>query len=505
MASDAVGLDRISRIVGYKITKGDFSASSPNLPVRIAIIGEANEANQGSLNLAPVQVTSARQAGELYGFGSPIYLMMRILRPVNSEGVGGIPTVVYPQAKAPGATAKVVRVESIGTANKNGVHTLIIAGRTNIDGDFYNINIQSGDTTAVISQKIEDAVNNVLGSPVIPLADDYGTDFTTKWAGLSANGLSITVDTGDDDLGLTYIVTDEQAGAGTPDIQDALDLFGSDWITHVVNGYGTVAGIMTTLETFNGIPSPDNPTGRYSGIIMKPFTAITGSTAEDPSTITEPRKEQVTIAMAPAPLSAGLHFEAAANMTALSGPVAQNTPHLDVSGKPYPDMPTPASIGAMAIYDNRDAIVKKGCSTVDLKGGRYVVQDFVTTYHPIGENPPQFRYVRSLTIDWNVRYTYYLLEEINVVDHAIANDNDIVNVSKVVKPKQWKQILFTMADDVVLPALVVDAEFMKNSVVVNISTTNPERFESFFRYKRSGYARISSTTAEAGFNFGTLN
>lgn len=505
MASDAVGLDRISRIVGYKITKGDFSASSPNLPQRIAILGEANEANQGSLNLEPVQITSSRQAGELYGYGSPIYQMMRILRPVNSEGVGGIPTVVYPQAKAPGATAKVIRVESVGTANKNGVHTLIIAGRTNVDGSFYNVNIQSGDTASVIAQKMEDAVNNVLYSPVIALSDDYGSDFTSKWSGLTANGISISVDTGDDDLGLTYVVSQDQAAAGTPDIQDALDKFGSDWSTIVVNGYGTVAGVMSTLETFNGIPSPENPTGRYSGIIMKPFVAITGSTAEDPSSITEPRNEQVTIAIAPAPLSAGLHFEAAANMALLQAPVAQNTPHLDVSGKAYPDMPTPQSIGAMAIYDNRDAIVKKGCSTVDLKGGRYVVQDFVTTYHPLGENPPQFRYVRSLTIDWNVRYTYYLLEEINVVDHAIANDNDIVNVDKVVKPKQWKQILFTMADDLVLRALIVDAEFLKQAVTVNISTTNPERFETFFRYKRSGYTRIASTTAEAGFNFGTLN
>ena len=68
--STAVGSERISKIVGYKITKGDFSNVTPNLPQRIAVLGEANTANQGALNLTPVQVISAQQAGELYGFGA---------------------------------------------------------------------------------------------------------------------------------------------------------------------------------------------------------------------------------------------------------------------------------------------------------------------------------------------------------------------------------------------------------------------------------------------------
>jgi hypothetical protein len=45
---------------------------------------------------------------------------------------------------------------------------------------------------------------------------------------------------------------------------------------------------------------------------------------------------------------------------------------------------------------------------------------------------------------------------------------------------------------------------MKDSILVGISATNPDRIETFFRYKRSGFVRIASTTAEAGFNFGTL-
>jgi phage tail sheath gpL-like len=167
-------------------------------------------------------------------------------------------------------------------------------------------------------------------------------------------------------------------------------------------------------------------------------------------------------------------------------------------------MPTPLAIGSMATYTNRDTIVKKGCSTVDLVGGKYQVQDFVTTYHPLGELPPQFRYCRNLMLDWNVRYGYFLLEQINVVDHVIADDNDTVRASRVIKPKQWKALLFQYADDLTLRGLVVQPTFMQESITVSLSTSNPDRLEVFFRYKRSGVARIVSTVAEAGFNFGTL-
>ena len=147
--------------------------------------------------------------------------------------------------------------------------------------------------------------------------------------------------------------------------------------------------------------------------------------------------------------------------------------------------------------------MKKGCSTVDLVSGKYQVKDFVTTYHPDGEIPPAFRYVRNLFLDWNVRYGYLLLEQIHVVNHVIADNDDTVNTNNVIKPKQWKQILQGYAEDLVGRALIVDADFMKDSITVDLSDTNPDRLETYFKYKRSGIARISSTVAEAGFNFGS--
>lgn len=505
MASDAVGIDRLSRILGYKLKKGDFRLTSPNLPQRIAVIGEANEANQTGLVTAETLVTSAQQAGTLYGYGSPIYHIMRILKPLRSDGVGGIPVYVYAQAKASGAAAKVIDITPTGTATGNGTHRLVINGRDNIDGVSYDINILEGDTAADVSAKMEDAMNLVLACPVIGTSTSLKATATAKWNGLTSQDISITVDTNGNSLGITYVVAQVTAGSGTPSVAAALTSFGNNWNTIVVNGYGTVSSVLDALESYNGIPDPTIPTGRFSGITMKPFVAITGSTAEDPSSITDTRLKDVTIAIAPAPLSKGLPLEAAANATVLHAVIAQTSPHLGIEGLAYPDMPTPTSIGTMSIYDSRDQILKKGCSTVDLVGGQYIVQDFATTYHPIGETPAQFRYVRNLYgVDMNIYYTIRRAEELYVADHAIANDDDIVDAEKVIKPKEWKSQLDTISDDLASRVLIVNAKFMRDNTFVSISGTNPDRLDTELKYKRSGTARIVSTTAEAGFNYGNV-
>lgn len=505
MPSNAIATDILTRVVGYILKKGNFALTSPNLPHRIVVLGEANNANQGALDTDAKEINSAKQAGQLYGYGSPIYSMLRILRPITNEGVGGIPVIVIPQEAAAGATSKRIRITPSGVASANGTHYVRIAGRDGIDGENYTLNILAGETVADISEKIENAVNAVLAAPVDASSTDYEATLETKWRSLTAQELSVTINTGEDDLGLTYVIAQTQAGSGTPTIAAALAQFGNVWNTIVVNGYGLQATVVSALEAFNGIPLDVNPTGRYAGTTFKPFIAITGSLSNDPSATTDAKLNEVTIAVAPAPLSSGFSFEAAANMTYLFARQAQHSPQLDVAGKFYPDMPTPISIGSMATLLNRNTILKKGCSTVDLVSSKYQVQDFVTTYHPIGEEPAQYRYGRNLNLDWNVRYGYFIREQLYVVDRAISTDDAIVTVDGVIKPKQWVAQLNDYADDLERRALIVDSDFMKVSVEVSINNLIPDRLETYFRYKRSGFARQAATTAEAGFNFGDNN
>lgn len=502
--STAVGLDRISRVSGYNIKKGFFSTETQNLPQIIAVLGEANTANQSGLTVDKVEVTSAAEAATLFGYGSPIHRQISILRPVGGDGVGGIPTIVFPQVSSGGATATVRAWTVTGTATANATHTVVINGRDTLDYQSYNFDVVIGDTPTLVAAKIADAINGVLGSPCSAASALGVVTATSKWKGLTSAELHVTIDYGTNAAGLSYSQTTSTDGAGSVDLAASLALFGDDWYTMVLNPYGEAQ--LDSLESFNGLPNDVNPTGRYSGLIFKPFCAYFGSVSGSKTTLATitddaDRIAQVTNVLCPAPNSKGFTWEAAANVVALASVVYQNTPHLDISGLSYPDMPIPTdgNIGDMSDYNNRDYLVKKGCSTVMLVNGAYQVQDLVTTYHIAGEVPLLYSYPRTLNIHWNVKDSYSTLERLYLKDKVLVADNQIIDVDGAIKPSEWKGIVYGLFDDIAESALINDPQFSKSSLQVQISTTNPNRFETAFNYKTTGTVRISSTTAKAGF------
>ena len=508
MISDAVAAGRVSRVVGYKLQKGFPPLSGVNLPQRIAILGPANAAEEATAPSVATEILSAAEAGNLYGYGSTIHQIARILRPINSDGVGAIPTFVYRQA-APGGAVAASRSLTVtaATVTANVTHYVKINGRASLDGSAYAVGITTDDDADSIAVKVAAAVTAILGAPVTAAVNGVTTnqvDITAKFAGTLSEELSVEVDTGSNAAGVTYAVASLAVGSGDHVVSPTT--FGNEWNTIVINPYGANTAALDALEFINGVPDPDTPTGNYAAIRYTPFVALFGSTdatISNVKVVTTPRKDEVTNVVCPAPNSKGTTAEAAANVASLLAIQAQNSPHLDTAGKSYPDMPTPSDgdIGDYADYSLRDDSAKNGASTVDLVSDVYEVQDLVTTYHPEGENPPSFRFVRSLVQDFNVAYGYRLREDIYVRDKAIASNDQIVEVGDVIKPKQWVQVQRAYADDLSARAIITDADFMKESILVGTSDTNPDRLETFFRYKRSPFTRIASTTAEANFAF----
>lgn len=512
MASSAVGITRVSRVVGYQLNSANFAETSPNLPQRIVVLGQANTDKQVGLDVTQNEINNSYDVGVKYGFGSQLHMASRILHPANAAGVGGIPVVYIAQVEPGAGVAKEMEITVTGTATANVRHNIVVAGRESLDGESYAIDIVAGDTPLQIATKFGDAMSNVTGCPFTVdsvVENQFGASasvtITSKFKGLTSADLNISVNNNDNAGGVSYAFAQTAAASGASDIAPALATWNDQWNTLVLNTYNlSETDVLDALEAFNGVPDNTTPTGQFQAVIQRPFIAVTGSVDDENTTWTDTKKSQVTNAIAPAPLSDAMPLEAAANMIALYAPIAQNTPHLDVNARVYPDMPFPDSIGTMSVYNNRDAYVKKGNSTVTLTADGYKVQDFVTTYHPDSELVPQHRYVRNRTVDSNIRYTYHLSEEVVVIDKVIVNDDDPTNVNGVVKPKEWKAEVFEIIDDLQRRALIADSAFSKSSLVVNLSMVNPDRFETFMQYKRSGIARILSTTVEAGFNFGTL-
>jgi phage tail sheath gpL-like len=261
MSSNAVAQNRISEVVGYLLDKGNFNTSTENLPPIIAILGEANTANQSGLSTAPYQITSAQQAGAAYGYGSPIHSAARILFPLSGGGVS-CPVIVYPQASS-GAVANVQTITVTGTATGNGTVYVNVAGRSILDGASYAVNILTGDTPTAIGTKISNAINASLGAPTTAAPVAGVVTCTAKWTGLTTQDIKISVDTGVTATGCTFAIAQTVAGTGTPAVTTSLNMFGSQWNNIVLNTYGLVSATIGELETFNGGPDPINPTGRY--------------------------------------------------------------------------------------------------------------------------------------------------------------------------------------------------------------------------------------------------
>jgi phage tail sheath gpL-like len=505
MGSNAISQNAVAALVAFLLKKGYFATSSPNLPQSISIFGQANTANQPGLSTTPVQITSAKQAATLYGYGSPIHSVARILFPQSGANVN-IPVYAFPQLAAGGAVAKVLTVTPTGTATAPGTVIMNIAGRATIDGGSYAINIETGDDPTAICNKMRTAVAAALACPILGTGTSTFIG-TAKFKGLESNDIKITIDLNGSNTGVTFAVANTTAGSGTASVASSLALIGNEWKTLLINTYGFVETVLDEFEAWNGIPDNNTPTGRYSPSIWMPAFALTGSTLDDPTSLTSAneRPANVTIVPCVAPLSEGLPYEAAANVAYLLGNVLQNTPHGDVIGTSYPDMPgTLANVlPQMNGATFREYCVTHGCSTVDYANGRYTIRDLVTTYNVSGEFPPFYRWVRDLNIYWNIKFGEFLIIYQKLIGKTLVNDDAVVTVSNVTKPKMIKADLSAYIDDLEARALITDKKFSKDGLTVGISTVNPNRVDSSYPVKISGLARQSANDVIGGFNFGS--
>lgn len=507
--STTVPLNAASAVVGYGIKASLAGLAAGFIPHRIHILGEMASANQAGAT--KLNFTSAKQVGNEYGFDSPLYAVARILRPLSGDKIGSIPTVCYSVLEAAGATATVITKSITGTATKSTTHSIYLNGRNQIDGSILSYSVEIGDTDAEIAPKMADAINNALGAcgtGSVDVSDNFV--FTSGWKGASAAECNIEIDVNGDAAGLVYAEVSKTGGTGEPSISDALNEFGSEWGTMVINclGAGTAGSYLDAIEQFNG--NANDGTGRYVSTDFMPFISFFGdnsvATVSAALAITDSRKNEMTNCLCVSPNSTSLSFEAAANVVADYAPILQETPNIDPIGRLYPDLPVASTIDDFATYTNRDMIMKGGCSTVKVNGSAYEIVDLVTTYHP--DDEPQtavlFRYVRDiLGLDFNYRYLYKIYEQLYVVGKTIVGDNALTTAPNTISPKQWKAILATQyGPQLVANGLMADIDVFRESLQVGIGESNPNRFETSFIVQRTGTVRVASTTNNTQLKFG---
>lgn len=490
--SIAVDPSAVARVVGIETIFKDLRTSAAAiLPQRIAVIGQGG--SDAVFSTTKQQVTSASQAGALYGYGSPIHLAVKQLLPVNGDGVGTIPVTVYPLVDAVSGVAAIGEITPTGTQLESAAYHVVVNG---IRSEQFVI--ATGDTIATATAAIATAVNSILDMPVKAVATATKITLTSKWKGLSANDLYIQVE-GSTTAGVVFAVTQPTGGLVNPALAPALGQFGSVWETMVVNCLNP-----SDTDALNELS--DFGEGRWGSLVRRPFVAIVGtteSTVQDATTITDVRKTDRVNVQVPNPGSIDLPLMVAARVAARAAVQANENPACDY-GSLQADGLNPGADGVQWDYTERDLAVKRGSSTIEVRDNVVTLQDTVTMYHPTGEINPAYRYVCDIVKLMNIIFNIDLVFANPEWDGApLIPDYQPTTNPRAKKPKMAVAALGSVTDALGLEAIISDPEFTKKNTFAEIDTQNPKRLNMQIPVKLSGNSNILAVDLNFGFFFGT--
>lgn len=490
--STAVDASAIARVVGIEAIFKDLRGGQILfLPQRIAVVGQG--ASAATYATTKLQVTSAFQAGSVYGFGSPIHLACLELLPANGDGVGSIPVTVYPLVDD-GAG-----IPSSGDITPGGAQTEAASYRVvanNIESEAFTI--AAADSVALIVAAMTAAINASVNMPIIAVDDTTKVDITSKWEGASANDIVLSV-SGSLTAGTTFAFTQPASGATNPDVQDALDQVGEVWETLMLNCMEIAD--TTSLDLYSTFGE-----GRWGALMRKPLVVFTGNTATAVAAaiaVPDARKTDRVNAQLVAPGSVDLPFVVAARQLARIAVVANNNPPHDYGSQDASGL-TPGADGDQWTYADRDLAVKGGSSTIEVKDAVVNISDVVTFYHPTADPTPAYRYVVDIIKLMQIIFNLDLKFATAEWDGAplIPDNNPTVN-RDAKKPRTAVAVAAAMIDSLGLEAIISDPETAKASIQAEIDAGNPKRLNLVFTVQLSGNANIISVDLNFGFFFGT--
>ena len=482
----------VARVVGIEPTFKDLrGANTFRLPQRVAILAQG--ASAVTYPATPLQITSASQAGAVYGFGSPIHLMALQLFPKNGDGVGTIPVTVYPLVDDAGASASAGDITPTGTQTGAASYTVEINGIKSAP-----FVIADGVVGTTIAAAVVAAINATLEMPMIAVVNTLVIDLTAKWEGVSGDGCVITV-VGPAN-GIIFAITQPTGGLVNPDVDPTLALIGSNtWETLILNAME--AADTATLDKFQTYGD-----GRYGALSHTPPVVFTGSVDDTVTAIaiTDARKTDKINSYIRVVGSNTLPFQIAARAVARIAVVANENPARDFGGQQLTGI-LPGLDSVQEDYPTRDQSVTGGASTSKIVDGIVTLEDTVTFYHPDGENPPAFRFVKTIvklsqvlhnldrifnTAEWNGAP---LIPDIQATTNPAAR-----------KPKDAKARANTMLDGLGLDAIISDPETAKGKTTTVIDGGNPDRLNIGVTVQISGNSNIIDIALDFGFFFGSL-
>jgi phage tail sheath gpL-like len=417
------------------------------------------------------------------------------LLPINGDGVGTIPVTVYPLEADVSGVASAGDITPSGAAT--GAASFVIKINNITSEQFVVLN---GDSVAGITAAMTTALSAALNLPMTAVDSATKVDLTSKWKGASANDLYIeVVATSEDNSGVTFGITQPTGGLVNPDVDDALIQVGNVWETMVLNCLDIAD--TTTLDKYSVFGE-----GRWGALVRKPLIVFTGNTATTvtaATAVSDNRKTDRTNAQLVAPGSKDLPFAVAARQLARIVKVANNNPPRDYGSQDATGL-NPGLDGVQWTYVDRDAAVKKGSSTIEVKDGVVNISDTVTFYHPSGDPIPAYRHVCDIVKLQNIIFNLNLIFATAEWDGAplIPDDQPTVN-PEAKQPKMAVAAVNALIDSLGLNAIISDPKTAKGNTQAQINEQNPKRLDVTITVQLSGNTNIISVDLNFGFYFGT--
>lgn len=489
--STAVDLSAIARVTGIKTEFVNFrSGGTVFLPQRVAVFGQGSTI--AAYDTVKRQVTSALEAAQVYGFGSPIHLSCLQLLPRNGDGVGTIPVTIYPLVDDGAGVA------ASGSITPAGTQLVAASYRASISGQLSEeFVISAGDNIATITASIATAINSVLSMPVVATATATEVELVAKWAGESGNDIKVSI-IGSTTAGVSFATSQLSGGLVNPNIDDALAQVGNVWETLFVNCFNIDDTV--TLDKFSVFGE-----GRRGALTHKPMVAFVGNTIADrtlATTVSDSRKSDRVNGQIPAPGSDSLPLEIASRAFARIAPLANNNPPHDYGSQSLTGIDS-GSDGVQWDYLERDAAVKRGSSTTEVRDGVVTLSDVTTFYHPEGDIDAPYRFLVDHQKLNNIIFNVALLFNSTEWDGAplIPDSQETVNPSAKT-PKAARAEVFGIIDGVALNAIISDPDTAKQNTVAEINAKNPKRLDVRIPVQLSGNTNIKSVDIDFGFFFG---
>lgn len=446
------------------------------IPQQISLVGQYDPAKTTVVDYVPKKIESADQAASLYGFGSMLHL--ETIKVFAGILTSGIPVYAHPVPDDGAAVASDGTITATGAATSAGTLFFYIANQQ------VQVNIEDADTGDDIAIAIAAAITAKLTLPVTAAVNGVTTeqvDITSKWKGISANDIDISVNLEGDvesskaPSGTTIAIVAMANGATNPDITSVFTNMGDNWFTRLVFPYDDSANLVI-MEAAGVV--------RFQPDIRRFFLGFVGSIKVKADYIAQvAARNSNWTTFVPAHNSVSLPFEVAAACVGVSTLRAQADPARPSKGLALPGIRAGYEIDPYTYSDKNDMTIAGGSVTyIDAFGNvRILDLNTTTTTNDIGGEVAQW--ARRIIAWSNNQAKVFSLEALLTAEPFVAAkivSNDAVTSQQyAISPVKLKGYLIGLVDGLWMPqAWSKNRDEIINGIITEIDSGNPERLNA---------------------------